>query len=479
MNSKFQPVIGLEIHMQLATKSKMFSPEKNTFGEFPNTFISPTTLAHPGTLPTINKEAINYAICLGLACKSEICKKNYFAKKNYFYLDLAKGYQITQDQTPICQEGEISFIINNEKRTIKLNRIHLEEDTAKLIHDLYPDYTCIDFNRAGIGLLELVTAPEIKSPEEAYAFLCELRRLVRYLNICDGDMEKGSLRCDANISLMPEGSSVFGQRVEIKNINSIKNVQLALEYEIQRQTNLILNGEKVEQETRTFDADSGKTISMRSKEDTVDYRYFVDPDLPPFFVSDAWIEKIKSSMPLLPEEYRKKLLNDLHVNEYNTNVLIENKQFLDLFEKLSEGTQDFNNIANWILGPIKGYLNEYKLSLDIIFSKTEEVKQLIKLVEEKKISHTSATQTLLPIILEKENVDPLKLAQELNLIQNDDENFIAPLVEEVVAMYPDKVEKYKNGKKGLLGFFVGEVIKKISNADPSIVNSLVKKMLDE
>ena len=328
-------------------------------------------------------------------------------------------------------------------------------------------------------MLELVTAPEIKSPEEAYAFLCELRRLVRYLNICDGDMEKGSLRCDANISLMPEGSSVFGQRVEIKNINSIKNVQLALEYEIQRQTNLILNGEKVEQETRTFDADSGKTISMRSKEDTVDYRYFVDPDLPPFFVSDAWIEKIKSSMPLLPEEYRKKLLNDLHVNEYNTNVLIENKQFLDLFEKLSEGTQDFNNIANWILGPIKGYLNEYKLSLDIIFSKTEEVKQLIKLVEEKKISHTSATQTLLPIILEKENVDPLKLAQELNLIQNDDENFIAPLVEEVVAMYPDKVEKYKNGKKGLLGFFVGEVIKKISNADPSIVNSLVKKMLDE
>ena len=220
-NKNFQPVIGLEIHMQLSTKSKMFSPEKNTFGEFPNTFISPISLAHPGTLPTVNKEAINYAICLGLACKSTVCRKNYFARKNYFYPDLPKGFQITQDQTPICQGGEISFSVNGKPKTINLNRIHLEEDTAKLIHDLYPDYTCIDFNRAGIGLLELVTAPELKSPEEAYAFLYELRRLVRYLNICDGDMEKGSLRCDANISIMPEGSDIFGERVEIKNINSI------------------------------------------------------------------------------------------------------------------------------------------------------------------------------------------------------------------------------------------------------------------
>ncbi|MDR2402074.1 MAG: Asp-tRNA(Asn)/Glu-tRNA(Gln) amidotransferase subunit GatB [Cytophagales bacterium] len=480
MNNNFKPVIGLEIHMQLTTKSKIFSPEKNTFGEFPNTFINPISLAHPGTLPTINKETINSAISLGIACKSEICRKNYFARKNYFYPDLTKGYQITQDQTPICQGGEISFSSNNnEQRTIKLNRIHIEEDTAKLIHDLYPHFTCIDFNRAGIGLLELVTAPEIKSPEEAYAFLYELRRLVRYINICDGDMEKGSLRCDANISVMPENSSVFGQRVEVKNINSIKNVQLALEYEIQRQTNLILNGEKVAQETRTFDADSSQTLPLRSKENTIDYRYFVEPDLPVFFITDDWIEKIKSSMPSLPEEYKKKLLNELHVNEYNTNVLIENKQLLNLFEKLSEGTEDFNNIANWILGPIKGYLNEYKLPLEIIFSRIDEIKKLIKLVDEKKISHTSATQTLLTMIIEKENTDPLILAQDLNLIQNADENFIEPFVKEVISAYPDKVEKYKLGKRGLLGFFVGEVIKKIANADPAIVNSLVKKMLDE
>lgn len=479
MNKNFTPVIGLEIHMQLSTKSKMFASEKNTFGELPNTFISPVSLAHPGTLPTINKEAINYAICLGLACKSNICKKNYFARKNYFYPDLPKGFQITQDQTPICQGGEISFSINNEKRTIKLNRIHIEEDTAKLIHDLYPHYTCIDFNRAGIGLLELVTAPEIKSPEEAYAFLYELRRLVRYLDICDGDMEKGSLRCDANISVMPEGSSVFGQRVEIKNINSIKNVQLALEYEIKRQIDLICNGGKVEQETRTFDANTGTTIALRSKENAFDYRYFVEPDLPPFYVSDEWIEKIKKSMPLLPDEYRVKLLNDLHVNEYNTNILIENKQFLELFEKLSNDTEDFNNVANWLLGPIKGYLNEYKLSIDIVDGKITEIKKLIKLVEDKKLSHTVATQNILPGILENDNVDPLTLAQKLNLLQNTNEECIIPVVKEVIAAYPDKVEKYKTGKKGLLGFFVGEVIKKISNADPTIVNSFVKQMLDE
>ena len=478
-NKNFQPVIGLEIHMQLSTKSKMFSPEKNTFGEFPNTFISPISLAHPGTLPTVNKEAINYAICLGLACKSTVCRKNYFARKNYFYPDLPKGFQITQDQTPICQGGEISFSVNGKPKTINLNRIHLEEDTAKLIHDLYPDYTCIDFNRAGIGLLELVTAPELKSPEEAYAFLYELRRLVRYLNICDGDMEKGSLRCDANISIMPEGSDIFGERVEIKNINSIKNVQLALEYEIQRQINLICNGGKVEKETRTFDAENGITLSMRSKESSVDYRYFVEPDLPPFFVSDAWIEKVKKSMPLLPSEYREKLLNELHVNEYNTNVLIENKQLLDLFEKLSENTKDFNNIANWILGPIKGYFNEYKLSLDLVFSKVDEIKKLIELVENKKISYSVATQTLLPIIFENDEKDPLALAQRLNLLQNDDVTFIEPLVKEVIAAYPDKVEKYKSGKKGLLGFFVGEVVKKIANANPAIVSSLMKKNLDE
>lgn len=479
MNKNFRPVIGLEIHMQLSTKSKMFSSEKNTFGEFPNTFIDPVTLAHPGTLPTVNKEAINYAISLGLACKSKICKKNYFARKNYFYPDLSKGFQITQDATPICQGGEIAFTFNGEQKSIKLNRIHIEEDTAKLIHDLYPDYTCIDFNRAGIPLLELVTAPEIKSPEEAYAFLYELRRLVRYLNICDGDMEKGSLRCDANISVMPVDSDVFGERVEIKNINSIKNVQLALEYEIQRHIDLISKGEKVERETRTFDAESEKTIAMRSKESGLDYRYFVEPDLPPFIVTDAWIEKIKNSMPLLPGEYKKKLLNEFHVNEYNTNVLIENKQLLDLFEKISENAKDFNNIANWILGPIKGFFNEYKLPLDLVFSKVDAVKKLIKLVEVKKISYSAATQTLLPIILENDGKDPLALAQRLNLIQNDDVNVIEPWIKDVIAAYPDKVEKYKAGKKGLLGFFVGEVFKKIANADPTVVNTLMKKYLDE
>ncbi len=473
----FKPVIGLEIHIQLATNAKMFSPEKNTFGEYPNTFISPISLAHPGTMPTINKEAINFAIRLGLACKSEITRKNYFARKNYFYPDLTKGFQITQDKTPICQGGEICFELGDAEKKVKLHRIHLEEDTGKLLHDLYPDYTCIDFNRCGIGLVELVTEPDINSPEEAYAFLHELRRLVRYLNICDGDMEKGSLRCDANISVMRRDSDVFGQRVEIKNMNSMKNVQLALEYEIQRHIDCINRGEKIERETRMFDAERGTTRSMRSKESSAEYRYFLEPDLPPVIVSDEWIAEVKNSMPLLPKEYKEKLLN-LHVNEYNTNVLLENKTLLALFEQLSTDTQDHNNIANWLLGPIKGYVNEYKISLESLFPKVESLKKLIKIVEDRKVSYSAATQSLLPLILEQENADPLNLATQLNLIQATDENIFIPAIEEILGLYPEKVEKYKDGKKGLLGFFIGEVMRKIGNADPTIVSTLVKKILD-
>ena len=473
------PVIGLEVHAQLSLKSKMFSPEPAAYGALPNTLVSTISLAHPGTLPTINKRAIEYAIKLGLACKSTITHTNYFARKNYFYPDLPKGYQITQDTTPICQGGYITITTpESEERNIELQRIHLEEDAGKSIHDI-ADETLLDFNRAGVALLEIVTCPDIKNSEEAYAFLTELRRLVRYLEVCDGNMEEGSLRCDANISVMSINATTFGQRVEVKNMNSIKNVQLAIEHEIERQIQVLEAGEKVIAETRSYDAASGKTISQRTKESALDYRYFIEPDLPPLVVTEEWISQVKQEMPLLPREYHAKFIRDYQISAYAASVLTENKDLALFFEALCQLTNYYTAAANWLMGPVKAYLNELNLPLQEFPLNAPTLAALIELVEKGEVSFSVASQQLFPVLLAKPTKTPFELAQELNLLQEKDTDTLLTLVEEVIQAYPDKVLAYKNGKKGILGMLMGEIMQKSQGkAAPNIVSNLLRERLE-
>ena len=354
----YETVVGLEVHAQLLTQSKLFCGDSSAFGSLPNTHVSAITLAHPGTLPKMNKKAIEFAIKMGLACHSEIVKENYFARKNYFYPDLPKGYQLSQHTTPICKGGYVTIRIKNEEKNIRLNRIHMEEDAGKSLHDVDPENTALDFNRAGVPLIEIVTEPDIRSGDEAYAYLTELRKLVRYLDICDGNMEEGSLRCDANISVRKKGDIKLGTKVEVKNLNSIRNVKRAIEYESRRMIEMLEQGTEITQQTRSFDADSGTTFSIRDKEDADDYRYFPDPDLTKFFLTDEFIDNVRRSIPELHTERSKRYISKYHLSEYDAAILTEEKEFADYFEKVIGGGVKFKSAANWMLGPVKSWQNE-------------------------------------------------------------------------------------------------------------------------
>lgn len=476
---RYTPVIGLEVHAQLLLESKMFAPEGAAYGALPNTLISPISLAHPGTLPMINKKAIDCAIKLGLACEASITAVNYFARKNYFYPDLPKGYQITQDKTPICQGGHITLpTVSGEEKRIPLQRIHLEEDAGKSIHDMDPADTLLDFNRAGVALLEIVTLPEIASGKEAYTFLTELRKIVRYLEICDGNMEEGSLRCDANISVLPEGADTFGNRVEVKNMNSIKNVQLAIEYEIARQIEMLEVGKEVITETRMYDAAQGITISQRAKEGSLDYRYFVEPDLPPVTITEAWIEAIQKDMPLLPRAYKAKFMEVYQLSDYAAGVLTDTKELALYFEALCALTTDYTAAANWLIGPVKGYMNELNVVLKDFPLQPAQLVALIDLVNEETISFSTATQKLFPALVASPDRTPLDLVEELNLSQEKDTDILYPLIKEVIDTYPEKVAAYKNGHKGILNMLMGEVMKRSQGkAAPGLVNQLLQAAL--
>jgi aspartyl-tRNA(Asn)/glutamyl-tRNA(Gln) amidotransferase subunit B len=328
---KYEAVIGLEVHTQLLTKSKLFCGDSSMFGNAPNTNISPVSLAHPGTLPVMNKKAIDFAIKLGLAFNCEIIRNNYFARKNYFYPDLPKGYQVSQHTTPICKNGYVTINVEGVQRNILLNRIHLEEDAGKSIHDADENYTCIDLNRAGVPLLEIVSEPDMHSAEEAFAYVTEIRKIVRYLQICDGNMEEGSMRCDANVSVRLNCGKKFGTKVEVKNLNSIRNVKRAIDFEINRLINLVENGQQVMQQTRSFDASNGTTFSLRSKEEANDYRYFPEPDLTPFFITDEKIEAIKRSLPDLPATLEKKFINEYSLSLANEKILINESKTVTFF----------------------------------------------------------------------------------------------------------------------------------------------------
>ena len=480
MSVEFEAVIGLEIHIQLSTASKAFSADSTAYGAMPNTQISPVSLGHPGTLPKHNRKAVELAMKMGLALHCDITRENRYSRKNYFYADLPKGYQITQFDTPLCKGGYVNIKPKNgEPGRVRLIRIHMEEDTGKSMHDQDLNDSLIDYNRAGTPLIEVVTEPDIRTGDQAYAFVTEIRRLVRYLDICDGNMEEGSLRCDANISIRPMGSTDFGTKVEVKNMNSISNVKRAIDYEIDRQTKLIQNGEKVEGETRGFNAVTGSTFSMRKKELVNDYRYFPEPDLPPLLLTDKDIEAVRHLMPELPEVLFQRFTEVYSLSEYDAGVLTDDKYTALYFENLVKYTNNFKAAANWLTVVVRGYLNENAIQLEDFPLQPEKIAEIIGLIEQGVISHSSAAQQLFPEMVKNPVASPGELIRSLNLAQDAGEDLISGYADEVLAKYHDKVQEYKNGKTGLLGMFVGEVMKMSKGkADPRKTNDLIRKKLE-
>jgi aspartyl-tRNA(Asn)/glutamyl-tRNA(Gln) amidotransferase subunit B len=478
IRNKYTAVIGLEVHTQLQTQSKVYCADATDFGSAPNTQISVISLAHPGTLPRLNKKALEYAIKMGFACGCEISRFAIADRKNYFYPDLPKGYQLTQDRTPICKHGFITIATKEGARDVQLNRIHLEEDAGKSIHEATEADTLVDFNRAGTALIEIVTEPVLRSAEEAYAFMLEVRKIVRYLGISDGNMEEGSLRCDANVSVMPNGATQLGKKVEIKNMNSARYLQRAIEHEIERQIETLENGLVVISETRTFNVPDGRTYSMRMKEELNDYRYFPDPDVSPVVVSDQWLNEIRSSLPPLPRQLHAKFVNEYKLPEYDARVLTDSKEVAFYFEEICARTGNYKAASNWVMGPIKaqskGQDND---QIDFPVS-AERVAELIGLVDSGKVSFSVASQRLLPELAKNSQRTALQVAQQLNVIQESSVTMLEPVIDEVVKIFPLKVEEFKNGKKGIVDMFMGEVMKRTKGkADPKVANELIMKKL--
>ncbi len=469
------------MHAQLLTKSKIYNTDSAEFGGSPNTQAGVVTFAHPGTLPKLSKKVVELAVKIGLACHSDITRLQIFDRKNYFYPDLPKGYQITQDRTPICTGGYVTITTNDGKeRKIGLHRIHIEEDVGKSVHRPGVCDTQVDFNRSGVPLVEIVTLPEVRSSEQAYMFLTEIRKLVRYLEICDGNMEEGSLRCNANVSVMPKEAKSFGKKVEVKNMNSIRNVQRAIDHEVERQIELLELGGSIESETRAFEAADGKTYSMRMKEELNDYRYLPDPDLSPLHVSEQWLNDIKASMPLLPRELHHKLVKEYRLSIYDAGVLTDRREIAIYFLEVCDHTSNYKAAANWVIGPVKSYLNEHSLDIRQFGMMPARLSDLIALIDDGKVNFAVASQKLFPLLVKQPDQSPLELAQKLNLIQDSRTDSILPIVEEVIKEFPLKVEEYQNGKKGILGMFMGEVMKRSKGAaDPKLATQLLEKKLSE
>jgi len=477
--NKYQVVIGLEVHTQLLTKSKLFCGDSAAFSTDPNTHISPITLAHPGTLPKMNAKAIEYAVRLGLALNCEIEQHNYFARKNYFYPDLPKGYQVSQHTTPICKKGYVTIKVDGVERNIRLNRIHLEEDAGKSLHDIDEYYTSIDLNRAGVPLLEIVSEPDLHSSDEAFAYITELRKLVTWLGICNGNMEEGSMRCDANISIRLMGDTKLGTRVEVKNLNSIRHVKRAIDVEVARLIKLFENGESITQETRSYDADNNSTFALRSKEDADDYRYFPEPDLSPFHITDDYLAEIKNGIPVLPNALKNRYIETYKLSDYDASVICDDKEQSVYFEEVIRYAPHYKAVANWLLGPVKGYLNDCNSNYSSFSLSPEKLASLITLVEEGKLNFGVAASKVFPVLLQHPGKTALQIATELNLIQESNSAAVEQWVEEVLETMPDKVKQYQSGKKGLLGLFAGEVKKRSKGkADMQMTNFILEKKLN-
>ncbi len=476
---KYEPVIGLEVHAQLLTKSKLFCGDSTQFGNPPNTNVSAISLAHPGTLPVMNEKAVELAIKLGIAFNCDITGNNYFARKNYFYPDLPKGYQVTQHTTPICKNGTVTIHVNGKERNVLLNRIHVEEDAGKSIHDADENHTSIDLNRAGVPLLEIVSEPDLYSAEEAFAYVTEIRKMVRYLQICDGNMEEGSMRCDANISVRLKGEKKLGTKVEVKNLNSIRNVKRAIDHEINRLIQLLENGEEVIQQTRSFDANNGTTFSLRTKEEANDYRYFPEPDLAPFLVTQQEIISIKQSLPELPLALEKRLIEQYSLSPEAAKVICDDRETATFFQNIIKHTNHNKAVANWIIGPLKSYLNENNIEIENFSINPKVMAKLVDLVEEGSLSFGVAASKIFPVLIESDKKEPLEIAKELNILQEKNDDTLNNWVDEVLANMPDKISEYKKGKKNLIGLFAGEVKKKSKGkADMQAVNKILYQKLN-
>ena len=501
LHDTYEPVIGLEVHCQLRTKAKIFSPDATAFGDAPNTHVDPISLGHPGTLPVLNEKVVAYTLRMGLATHCKIAARSVFARKHYFYPDLPKGYQISQYDTPLCYDGYVEIVLDDEAlaaiggdgqpqeptRRIGLTRIHMEEDAGKSLHHRDPSDSLMDYNRCGVPLIEIVSEPDLRSPREAYLYLKKIRQLVRYLGISDGNMEEGSLRCDANVSVRPRGRRDFGTKTEVKNMNSFRNVECALDYEIGRQVRALERGDDIEQQTLLWDADQGETRPMRSKEEAHDYRYFPDPDLVEVVIEDEQIEAVREELPEMPDARRDRFVEEMGLPTYDASVLTEERAVADYFEdtltalfkrtKGGDTREQAKEVSNFVMTEVMRVLNERNLEVADLAVTPERLAQLVYLRLQDKVS-SSGAQEVFEVMIDETDKSAGKIADERDLIQVSDKSAIAPVVDRVLDDNPEQVETYLGGKEGLLGYFIGQVMQNFDGSpDPQLVRSLLQEKL--
>lgn len=476
-NQKYEPVIGLEVHAQLLTETKLFCSCSTKFGNEPNTNICPVCLGHPGVLPVLNKKAVEFAVMMGIATNCKINSHSIFARKNYFYPDLPKGYQISQYEEPLCENGFITITKKDgSEKIIRIKRIHLEEDAGKSIHDK-SDSTLIDVNRCGIPLIEIVSQPDINSPEEAYLYLMKIKQLVQYLEICDGNMEEGSLRCDANVSVRKVGETKLGVKTEIKNMNSFRNVEKAIKFEIERQIDLLEDGEEVVQQTLLWNADLEEAYPMRTKEEEQDYRYFPDPDLTPLLVDELWLEKIKNAIPELPDIKLKRFIESYSIPNYDAEIITQDKSLANYYEKVVAHTKEYKLASNWLMVDVMSILNSENITINKFTISPENLAKLINLISEGVISSKIAKEVFQ--IMLKDDKDPNLIVKEKNLAQINDKNLIRDLVLKVLDSNINQVDEYLSGKEKVFGFFVGQIMKQTQGkANPQLLNKVLLEELN-
>ena len=478
MNSKYEAVIGLEVHAQLSTESKIFCGCSTKFGSEPNSNVCPICLGHPGVLPVLNKKVVEYAALMGLATNCKIREHSTFARKNYFYPDSPKGWQTSQFDEPICENGFLDVTTaDGITHRLNINRIHMEEDAGKSIHDKGSE-TLVDLNRTGVPLIEIVSEPDMCSAEEAYLYLTKLKQILTFLNICDGNMEEGSLRCDANVSIRLKGETKLGTKAEVKNMNSFKNVEKAINVEIARQIEIVEDGGRIIQQTLLWDADLEEVFPMRSKEESHDYRYFPEPDLMPVIVDEKWLNEIAKNLPELPEIRKNRFISDFNIPEYDAEILTSSRQLADYYEKVISVTNDYKSASNWVMGDVLKVVKEDKIEITEFPISAENIGKLIELINNNTISGKIA-KDVFPEML-KTNEDPAKIVKDKNLVQITDTSALEKIIDEIITNNKSQVQQYLEGKDSVIGYFVGQVMKvSQGKANPKAVNELLKKKLDE
>jgi aspartyl-tRNA(Asn)/glutamyl-tRNA(Gln) amidotransferase subunit B len=478
MHEKYEGVIGLEVHAQLLTNSKIFCNCSTKFGNEPNTNVCPICLGHPGVLPVLNKKVVEYTVLMGLATNCIINERSIFARKNYFYPDLPKGFQTSQFEEPACEHGYIEIPLSDmNSKKIGITRIHMEEDAGKSIHDSGLS-TSIDLNRCGVPLIEIVSDPDMRSANEAYLYLSKIKQIVQYLGICDGNMEEGSLRCDANISVRLRGEDKLGTKTEVKNMNSFRNVERAINFEINRQMEILEDGGRIIQETLLWDADKNKAYSMRSKEEAHDYRYFPEPDLFPVLVDSSWKNELASLLPELPSQRKKRFIISFKLPEYDAEILTQSRDLADYYEKVITMTDDYKSASNWIMGDVLKIINEQKIDIKEISLSADNLAELINIINDNTISGKIAKE-IFPEML-NENKKPLDIVKAKNLLQITDAKSIGTVIDQVLSNFPNEVEEFLNGKEKVFGFFIGKIMQETKGkANPKIVNDLLREKISQ